>query len=124
MPLILSFNFDRLMSPHSKQKLLLALQHRDRVCAISVINWCFGGLELRSALDNTFPMLESLSLSDGNYGAGVLPDNLVAPRLRALHLLAIAISRRSLLLTNATNLLSLRLSSCQINLAIFPLSIW
>jgi hypothetical protein len=107
MPLILSFNFNRLVSPHSKQKLLLALQHRDRVCAISVKNWCFGGLELRSALDNTFPMLESLSLYDNNYE--VLPDNIVAPRLRALHLLKIAISRRSLLLTNATNLLSLRL---------------
>ena len=105
MPLILSYDFIRPTSPHSKQQLLLALQHRDRVSAISVLNWCFGRSELRCALDNTFPMLETLSLSN----ASVLPDNLVVPRLRALHLLSIAISRKSLLLTNATNLSSLRL---------------
>ena len=59
-------------------------------------------------LDNDFPMLETLSLSN-DHGPCVLPTNFAAPHLRILHLRNIAIDRISLVLANATNLLSLRL---------------
>lgn len=108
MPLIVSFNFRSPVPSLSRKNLLLALQHRDRVCAISIGHWGLGDLELRRVLDNGFPMLETLSLSN-DHGPCVLPTNFAAPHLRTLHLRNIAIDRRSLLLTNATNLLSLRL---------------
>jgi hypothetical protein len=110
IPLILSFNFRR-DSPHSKQQLPLALQHHNRVGAITVHHWYLESLGLSSPFANAFPMLETLSLSSGYFQpprTWVLPDNFVAPRLRALHLRNVAISTRSLLLASAsTNLLSL-----------------
>ena len=108
MPLIISFNFSSPVPSLSRKNLLLALQHRDRVCAISIGHWGLGDFELRRALDNDFPMLETLSVSD-DHRAQAFPENFTAPHLRTLHLRNIAIDRRSLLLANATNLLSLRL---------------
>src|SRR5579863_4997077 len=108
IPIILSFNYHRQTSSHSKEELILAL--RLRVCAITISCFSWRSLELGTALDNTFPMLETLSLFNDNYELQVLPDNFVAPRLHALHLRRTDISRRSSLLTNATNLLSLRLN--------------
>src|SRR5579863_3756473 len=67
-------------------------------------------MELWRALDKTFPMLETLSLSE-DYPAKMFPYDFVAPRLRALHLQSAVIPRRSLLLTNVTNMSSLRLES-------------
>jgi len=110
IPLIISFKFHARNPPLSKKKLLLALQNPDRVSSVSIDHWCLGDLELRRALDNTFPMLDILSLSE-DYGCRVLPDNFVAPHLRVLHLQNITISRGSLLLANATNISSLRLES-------------
>ena len=110
IPLIISFKFHARNPAPSKKKLLLALQHPHRVSSVSIDHWCLGDLELRRALDNTFPTLDILSLSE-DYGCRVLPDNFVAPHLRALHLQNITISRGSSLLASATNLSSLRLES-------------
>lgn len=71
-------------------------------------------MELRTVLDTAFPKLETLSLSN-DFGERVLPNNFVAPRLRALRLRSITISRGSLRLTGATNLLSLHLESIQVS---------
>ena len=110
IPLIINFKSHSRNPALSKKKLILALQQPDRVSSVSIDHWCLGDLELRRALDNTFPMLDILSLSE-DYGCRVLPDNFVAPQLRVLHLQNITISRGSLLLANATNLSSLRLES-------------
>ena len=110
IPLIISFKSHDRNPGLSKKKLLLALLQPDRVSSVSVDHWCLGDLELRRALDNAFPVLDILSLSE-DYGGRVLPDNFVAPHLRVLHLQNITISRGSSLLANATNLSSLRLES-------------
>jgi hypothetical protein len=102
LPLILSFGFHHRQPPHFNLSL------HDRVCAISITQWRLVDLQLHSTLNNTFPMLETLSLS-GDCGLDVLPDNFAAPHLRHLHLRSMCFPGRSFLLTNATNLLSLRL---------------
>jgi len=62
------------------------------------------------ALDKAFPTLEALSLQSGNnYTTRGLPDNFVAPQLRSLHLRNVTISAESLLLINATNVVSLQI---------------
>jgi hypothetical protein len=108
IPLVLSFDrrYNHREPPVSQKELLPALRDRDRVCAISVSHRCPEALKLCSALKGAFPMLETLSLC-GVRKVRVLPDNFVAPRIRALHLRRIVITRRSLLLANATNLSSL-----------------
>ena len=65
-------------------------------------------LELCSALNNAFPMLEVLSLSIYVETQPLL-HNIAAPNLRALHLRDVVLSRDVFPLTKATNLLSLRL---------------
>jgi hypothetical protein len=108
LPLILSVSvFHPRGSPHFKEEFFLALQRRDHVCAIFIKRSTMGSSGLREALNNVFPKLEALSLSDC-YEAQ-LPSDFVAPRLRTLHLQNIAIPKGSLLITNATNLLSLHL---------------
>jgi hypothetical protein len=63
-----------------------------------------------TALDKTFPTLEALSFRSGNkHTTRGLPDNFVAPRLRSLKLRNIAISAKSLFLTNATNVIILQI---------------
>ena len=91
-----------------KKELLLALQHCNRLYSIFIGRCTSEGSWLLKALDNAFPILEALSLlyDDGNH---VLPNNFVAPRLRALHLVNVTIPMGHLSLTNAANLLSLRL---------------
>jgi hypothetical protein len=107
IPLILSFvRFNPRELPNFQQEVLPALRHRDRVYAISITHRCPEALELCSTLNSAFPMLETLSLC-GDFRTRVLPDNFVAPRVRALHLRRIAITRRSLLLANTTKLSSL-----------------
>ena len=110
LPLIISFRFDPTVPPQCEQELLLTLQLRKRVRAITIDKWCSGGSELWRALDKTFPMLETLSLSE-DYTTEMLPYDIVAPHLRALHLQSIAIQKGSSLLTNATSMTSLRLES-------------
>lgn len=99
-----------MVSPHSAQELLYALQLHDRVRAISITSWSLGYLDLCSVLDYAFPKLEIFSLVDDQMQRR-LPNNFVAPRLRVLHLRHVLIPSKSLLLTNVTNLLSLRLES-------------
>jgi hypothetical protein len=91
-----------------KKELLLALQHCNRLYNIFIGCCALEGSGLLKALDNAFPILEALSLLY-NDGIQVLPNNFVAPRLRALHLVKFTIPMGHLSLTNAANLLSLRL---------------
>ena len=101
------------MLPHPskllKKELLLALQYRNRLYNIFISRWSSEDLGLLKALDNAFPMLETLSLLNNDRYQVFLPNNFVAPRLRALHLRTFTIPMGHLSLTNATNLLSLRL---------------
>ena len=91
--------------PVIKENLLLALQHRDRLCDIFISCSGFQDSKLQMALANAFPMLETLSLQE-DHTSQALPHHLVAPHLRALHLRQITISRECLSLTNATKLSS------------------
>jgi len=113
IPLIIRFNFLYPVPTLFRVNLVLALQNRDRVYDISISHWGFKDFGLQKALDNAFPMLETLSLSDA-YTGRVLPPDFVAPRLRALHLRNIAVSMGCLLLTNVMNLSSLRLENIQV----------
>ena len=97
--------------PVIKENLLLALQHRDRLCDIFISCSGFQDSELQMALANAFPMLETLSLQDNTSQA--LPHHLVAPHLRALHLRQITIPRECLSLANATKLSSLRIEGIE-----------
>src|SRR5216683_2209420 len=91
-----------------KKELLLALQHCNRLYSIFIGRCTSEGSGLLKALDNPFPILEALSLFYDD-GIQVLPNNFVAPRLRALHLVNVIIPMGHLSLTNAANLLSLHL---------------
>jgi len=113
------------MPSPDKEKLLLALQDRHHVCNISIHRWDSGDLELHRSLNNVFPMLETLSLTNGRGGGRCyknleLPNNFVAPRLRALHLLYFTIPKGHLSPTNATNLISLRLKGIPRNDGFLP----
>ena len=114
LPLILQFHVGSLESFPHLENVLLSLQHHDRVRSISVYGWGLGNLsatrKVLTALDKAFPTLESLSLRSGNsYTTRGLPDNFVAPQLRSLHLGNIAISASSLLMTHATNVITLQI---------------
>jgi F-box-like len=68
-------------------------------------------LKLNAALNRTFPILETLSLTSFEDDIPmILPDNFATPRLRALHLHNIPLEDASLVLTNSVtaNLISLR----------------
>lgn len=108
LPLIVTFDF----YGHDKESILLALQHHERLYSISLRELGSKQLDLLTALDKDFLSLETLSLSSkypDTEVVGVLPEDFVAPRLRVCHLRSIALSTESLLLTNATSLVSLRL---------------
>lgn len=110
IPLIIRFKFLYPVPTLFKENLVLALQHRDRVYNISIKDWRSEDLGLHKALDNAFPMLETLSLAEVYADRfQVLPYNFVAPHLRALHLRNVTIPRGCVSLMNAINLSSLRL---------------
>lgn len=111
---MVEFYFSSLTSFPKLENILLALQHHDRVRCISVCGWGLGDVpatrKVLMALDKAFPTLEALSLQSGNnYTTRGLPDNFVAPQLRSLHLRNVTISAESLLLINATNVVSLQI---------------
>lgn len=114
LPLIVQFHVSSITSFPHLENILLALRHHDRVRSISVHGWGLGNVlvtrKMLMALDKAFPTLEALSLQSGNsYTTRGLPDNFAAPQLRSLHLRNIAIPAASLLLTNATNIISLQI---------------
>lgn len=110
IPLIIRFKFLYPVPTLFKENLVLALQHCDRVYNISIKDWRSEDLGLHKALDDAFPMLETLSLAEVSADRfRVLPNNFVAPHLRALHLRNVTIPRGCASLMNAINLSSLRL---------------
>jgi len=115
IPLVINYNYKAdWMLPHPSRllnkELLLALQYCNRLYNIFIGCCSSEDPGLLQALDNAFPMLEALSLVNNDRYQVFLPNNFVAPRLRALHLIRFTIPMGHLSLTNATtNLLSLRL---------------
>lgn len=98
----------------SYNNIIRALQHPDRVASISVDNWQWD-LELRMALDKTFPALETFYLLVGLfYSLGPqdlsFPQDFSAPHLRDLYLENVDIAEVPSLITSAaTSLVSLRI---------------
>jgi len=118
LPLIIQYDADFVVNgPHAEENRLLPFQHADRVCSIFVSGWHFG-TDLRGQhglLDKAFPALETLALSSEFYTTTPFPRNFTAPHLRSLILNGLSISVASPLLTNAANLISLRLQYIPVN---------
>ena len=113
LPLIVHYNGRTYWEPPViKENLLLALQHRDRLCNVFISCWGSQDSKLQMALANAFPMLETLSLHE-IYISRALPHRLVAPHLRALHLQQITFPGERSSRINATNLSSLRIEDIQ-----------
>ena len=111
LPLIVKFNFGPIASSSHRENILLALQHNDRVSSIIAGKWCQRDGQMFNALNNTFPRLESLFIHSDAHTTQELPNYFVTPHLLSLRLHNIAISAVLILLTNATNLISLRLEN-------------
>jgi hypothetical protein len=107
LPLIVEFDIDTYALPLYQEKIHPALQHHHRVVSLFIRQWSWVDPMKHMALDNAFPILETLSLSSADYTTKALPNNFVAPRLRSLSLSKVAISAASSLLANLAEIVSL-----------------
>ena len=111
LPLIVECNGGIGQGP-SLKNMLLPFQHPDRVYSINITGWEVGHAfrEQGGALDKAFPVLETLTLSS-EFGLDnpLLPRNFMTPHLLSLILRGLSFSVASSFLTNAANLISLRL---------------
>jgi hypothetical protein len=111
LPLIVEPTYFDFMTVQSQQNVLRGLEQSDRVFSIILDASSLCEYYLRIALDRTFPILETLSLSSLEDNVPlILPDDFATPRLRALHLHNIPLDEISFVLTNSVtaNLISLR----------------
>jgi hypothetical protein len=112
-PLIIGYNFENHgLSTKDEEGIMLALQHRDRVCRISLQMSAPSLQKLITAINDEFPILEFLSivpLTKHNTHL-ILPSTFQAPQLRILFLKHFASPIGSPLLTTAVGLSRLSLS--------------
>jgi len=110
LPLIVECNGGIGRGP-SVENMLLPFQHPGRVYSINITGWEFGHAfrEQEGALDKAFPVLERLTLSSEFGLDSPLPRNFMTPHLLSLILRGLSFSVAASFLTNAANLISLRL---------------
>jgi hypothetical protein len=111
LPLIIEPTYFDYMDLQSKKNVLDGLEVSDRVFSL-ILDASSMCDELPVALNRTFPILETLSLSSFKDNVPmILPDSFATPRLRALHLHDIPLGEVSSILTNSVtpNLISLRI---------------
>ena len=101
-------------APDHVDNIIAALEHRDRVCRIDLINLTSSKLEYvtDSAMQKPFPELTELRLSTIDKTGTILPDSFLggsAPRLRSLVLYDIPFLGLPKLLLSATHLVILEL---------------
>ncbi|KAI0257801.1 hypothetical protein BC834DRAFT_976843 [Gloeopeniophorella convolvens] len=123
-PLPLEFSYDFSFTPmthEDEQGILLALQRRDHVRSMSLYGLsAMSHASLISAMDQTFSILERLSLRATGDTHLTLPQTSSAPRLRYLCLEAVAHPTGSLLLSSALNLTDLQLENIPISAYFSP----
>ncbi len=113
LPLIIDYNYENHdLTPEDEEGILLALQHRDRVCRIALWMPVPSLQKLVTAIDDEFPVLEFLDIvpSAKHNTPLVLPSTLEAPHLRHLCLehFASLIGSRSLVIATGLVRLVLR----------------
>ena len=103
------FVFDDDITSEDEVDILVALQHRERVCRIRLSLPIPNLQDPTVAMDNEFPMLEYLFIgtTDGDYSGLMLPKTFQAPHLRHLGLIGVVCTLRSLLITTAVGLVTL-----------------
>ena len=110
LPLIIKHSDEaREMTAEDEEGIILALQHRDRVCRVSLQIPTSNLQKVLLTMDDEFPILEYLDIGPQikhNMGF-LLPKTFQAPHLRHLLLINFAIPIRSPLLTTAVGLVSL-----------------
>ena len=112
LPLIIDYNYgNHDLTPEDEEGILLALQHRDRVCRIALWMPIPSLHKLVTAIDDEFPVLEFLDImpSAKHNTRLILPSTLEAPHLRHLWLEHFASPIGSRLLGTATGLVRLYL---------------
>src|SRR5216683_5215040 len=110
LPLIIDYNYENHdLTPEDEEGILLALQHRDRVCRIALWMPVPSLQKLVTAIDDEFPVLEFLDIvpSAKHNTPLILPSTLEAPHLRHLWLEHFAPPIGSRLLATATGLVRL-----------------
>ena len=102
---------DHEVTPADEDRILLALQQRDRVRRIRLLMPIQSLRKLTTAMDEEFPMLEYLYMSPPTKEdtTSMLPGTFRAPRLRHLLLRSFAISMTSPSLTTSVGLITLSL---------------
>jgi hypothetical protein len=107
------------ITAEEEEGIILALQHRDRVRRIRLLNPIAIFRKLIIALDGEFPILEHLTIHQQRYHLPVIinhntnlkfPETFQAPHLRQLLLMNFAIPIGSTLLTTMGNLVTLSLN--------------
>jgi hypothetical protein len=112
LPLIIDYNYENHdLTAEDEEGILLALQHRDRVCRIALWMPVPSLHKLITAIDDEFPVLEFLDIvpSAKHNTRLILPSTLEAPHLRHLALYHFASPIGSRLLETATGLVRLLL---------------
>ena len=104
------------ITSQDEHNILVALEHRDRVCRIHLLLLIPNLQDPIDAMDNEFPMLEYLCIGNyfGYFGVGdhthfnlTLLETFQAPRLRRLELIGVVCTVRSPFLTTAVGLVTL-----------------
>jgi hypothetical protein len=117
LPLIIHCSYgllNRWNSTSSVDNIIAALEHKDRVCQIELINPEFGYVTDSAAMHKPFPELTHLRLGGFIFGGleSILPDSFLGgttPRLRSLGLYDVPFPGLPKLLSSATHLVDLDL---------------
>lgn len=115
-PLLLVIDYldNREFTSEDEEGIMLALQHRGRVCCICLVIPDLNLQRVLAVMDEEFPMLEYLSIAptstpDSDTTGLVLPETFQAPNLRHLVLADFTFSIKSPLLSTTVGLVTLSL---------------
>ena len=113
LPLIVHYASEgrKNITTDDEQGIFFALKQRDRVLRVRLTSLDRGLLEKFTAvMDDEFPILEQLAISEDNSTILTFPETLQAPNLRLLRLKGFALPIGSRLLTTAVSLVTLNLA--------------
>lgn len=112
-PIVVRYNSNaKTPTPDDEDSIVAALQHRHRVCEIDIILQGSLSEKVFNMMQESFPLLERLSLRSRDNAVLVLPSTSLGgstPRLRSLHLDGISFPGLPRLLSSASDLVDLQL---------------
>jgi hypothetical protein len=121
LPLVVDFNDkDRDIATEVEEGIILALEQHDRVRRIRLCMPVPNLQKVIIAIDEEYPILESLIVGMEDSTALILSDTLQAPHLSHLELIGFALPIESRLLTTAVGLVTLCLSMAHSSTFIHP----